>query len=145
MANSLKKNRDMTQEEKELLAKDLFSRALSGVKVDYRGRVYTLGYNLYLKEGDTAFESYPMQCFLDKVDSIKPYLRPMSSMTEEEKKSYHIIKDRLCEACIHGTIKDIAYWTNSLDLWFYKYHFDNANLIEKGLAIEVTEENNPYK
>ena len=50
----------MTKEDKILLAKDLFGRALSGVKVNYRGNVYTLGYNMYLNGGNVAFESYTL-------------------------------------------------------------------------------------
>ena len=132
----------MTQEDKQLLLKDLCARLPYGVMCDI--------YSWQHDDPRTLIECVPAyrgeEIVLSNlagrhsISEVKPYLRPMSSMTEEEKKSYHIIKDRLCEACIHGTIKDIAYWTNSLDLWFYKYHFDNANLIDKGLALEAPED-----
>ena len=132
----------MTQENKELLLKDLCGRLPYGVIIkSLNGDDYGPAIDICYPQKVVAYMGQKMDAY---AEDFLPYLRPLSSMTEEEKKSYHIIKDRLCEACIHGTIKDIAYWTNSLDLWFYKYHFDNANLIEKGLAIEVTEENNPY-
>ena len=64
-------------------------------------------------------------------DDFKPYLRPMSSMTEEEKKeSGELYK------------KNTGMW-DDLD-WLNAHHFDYRGLIDKGLAIAVTEENNPY-
>jgi hypothetical protein len=67
---------------------------------------------------------------------IKPYLRPMSSMTEEEKEEYH----KLCDS-YYGIYFDSI---DSID-WLNKHHFDYRGLIPKNLAIEVTKENNPYK
>ncbi len=56
---------------------------------------------------------------------IKPYLRPMSSMTEDEEVEYESIKG----------------WKNEWELvdWLNAHHFDYRNLIEKGLAIEAPE------
>jgi len=119
----------MTQEDKVLLAKDLFSRALSGIKVNYRGDVYTLGYNMYLEGSSMAFESYPMKYFLDNVDEVKPYLRPMSSMTEEEEKEFQEIK-------LSYHFDEDSY---ILFDWLNAHHFDYRGLIEKGLALEATE------
>ena len=67
----------------------------------------------------------------EKGEYIKPYLRPMSSMTDEENK-------KLDEIWIKHTIEEGADYLNSI-------HVDYRGLIEKGLAIAVTEENNPYK
>ena len=88
---------------------------------------------------------------------IKPYLRSMSSMTDEEFQELHNI-------CPHSTFNktNISTWVVGLDgseygrithldeicifiNWLNAHHFDFHNLIERGLAIEVTEENNPYK
>ena len=66
---------------------------------------------------------------------IRPYLRPMSSMTEEERKIYIEISSHLCGEIAAKTMID----------WLNAHHFDYRGLIEKGLAIAVTEENNPYK
>lgn len=38
----------------------------------------------------------------------------------------------------------ISKWYHGTD-WLNAHHFDYRGLIEKDLAIEVTEENNPYK
>jgi len=60
-------------------------------------------------------------------DVIKPYLRPMSSMTEEETKLYaSFFSDTTC-ICDYATIID----------WLNAHHFDYRGLIEKGLALEA--------
>ena len=56
-------------------------------------------------------------------------------MTEEEKLMY--------EGLMIGT-DNISYMLDVID-WLLKNHFDFRGLIPKGLAIAVTEENNPYK
>lgn len=62
---------------------------------------------------------------------IKPYLRPMSSMTEEEKEKYH----ELCDS-YYGIYFDSI---DSID-WLNAHHFDYRGLIPKGLAIEAPKE-----
>ena len=57
-------------------------------------------------------------------------------MTEEEKEEYHKLSDSY-----YGIYFDSI---NSID-WLNAHHFDYRRLIPKGLAIEVTEENNPYE
>jgi len=62
------------------------------------------------------------------IDEIKPYLRPMSSMTEEERKYYNslsiLIADSECD------VYEEMDWLNS-------HHFDYRGLIEKGIALEA--------
>jgi hypothetical protein len=70
-----------------------------------------------------------------KIDTVKPYLRPMSSMTLEEEREYNLTK----------TLSIVDYPTLESFDWLIAHHFDYRGLIDKGLAIEVTEENNPYK
>jgi hypothetical protein len=117
----------MAQEEKELLLKDLLGRVLYGVKVDYHTNIFTLGYNLYLNNG-VAFGNYPMLYFLENIDSVKPYLRPISSMTEEEKREY--------EAFFN--YDGVEYPEEYID-WLNEHYFDYRGLIEKGLALEAPE------
>lgn len=66
----------------------------------------------------------------------KPYLRPMSSMTEEEIDYFYYLISL-----------DTGISSNNENLinWFLEHHFDFMGLIPKGLAIKVTENNNPYK
>ena len=120
----------MTKEDKELLLKDLLGRVLYGVKINYHTNIFTLGYNLYLNNSDVAFENYPMLYSLENIDSVKPYLRPTSSMTEEEKETY--------ESFIIGIATDeIGAW--ELTDWLNSHHFDYRGLIEKGLALKAPE------
>lgn len=66
----------------------------------------------------------------------------MSNMTEEEKNEYWVF----------FTTDGHGFPTDEVDKhkideyleWLHEHHFDYRGLIEKGLAIEVTEENNPY-
>ena len=140
----------MTQEDKELLLKDLLGRVLYGVKVDYHTNIFTLGYNLYLNNSDVAFENYPMLYFLENIDSVKPYLRPMSSMTDEE---FLTIYDMCWPKDIEFNSTYGFYWgdfktkkyipyfmynSNQID-YLTSHHFDYRGLIEKGLALEAPE------
>ena len=61
---------------------------------------------------------------------IKPYLRPMSSMTEDEKETYQMFfnEDGLLNTSI-DTYLD----------WLLEGHFDFRGLISRGLAFEVPE------
>ena len=83
---------------------------------------------------------------------IKPYLRPISSMTMEEDRiriDLGIWKSNQYNGQVIGIFQDIAY-ANPLNfqsalIWLLQNHFDIFGLIPARLAIEVTEENNPYK
>ena len=127
----------MTQEDKELLIKDLCSRLPYGVKCTTKS-----SWNgIYPIEGckdNKVFLDCPVYDEGDDewmIESIVPYLRPMSSMTEEEKEE--LIKNFWGSDGIRDTIEEVD--------WYLSKHFDIRGLFEKGLAIEVTEKNNPYK
>ena len=120
----------MTQEEKELLLKDLCERLPYGVKVKtpyndaiLRGIVDRKGVKTTIDYTDivTDKQTYPIRY-------IKPYLFPLSSMTEEEKSMY--------EGLMIG-IDNISYMLDVID-WLNSHHFDYRGLIEKGLAIDAT-------
>ena len=135
--------RDLTQEEKELLLKDLCARLPYGVKIKLGNYDYQVcGYSPEIKELPLKIWYYykkNSKSYIDVyLEDYLPYLRPMSSMTEEEEIEYETI----AKPCYN-----IFYVDNSLKGidWLNKNHFDYRGLIEKGLAIEVTEENNPYK
>ena len=105
----------MTQEDKELLLKDLCAR------LPYHPIVYVDENLPHLKLGGaTRVWEYTA---VDK--PCKPYLRPMSSMTEEENEEY--IKRNL-----YGFHWDFVDWCNSK-------HLDYRDLIDKGLALEAPE------
>jgi hypothetical protein len=64
-----------------------------------------------------------------KIDTVKPYLRPMSSMTKEERKEHNL--HRLSKWSTYA-----EYCANVID-WCHVHHFDYCGLIPKGLAIEA--------
>ena len=120
----------MTKENKELLFKDLCARLPYNVicQVEFRenGKYNS---KVMLLSGIFTDEAY----FTTKGGSIysneyKPYLFPLSSMTEEEKLMY--------EGLMIGT-DNISYMLDVID-WLNAHHFDYRGLIEKGLAIDAT-------
>ena len=131
----------MTQEDKNLLLIDLCARLPYEIILLSPNEKIT-----YQTDGNTAAE-------LLVEEGWKPYLRPMSSMTDEEKKELLQISnfdsdiDEIYDSFIHfieRNLIDIADIANFID-WLNEHHFDYRGLIKKGLAIKVTEENNPYK
>ncbi len=127
----------MTQEEKLLLLKDLSARLPYGVKFLRESWNYEWNQELSVIEvlEDVDKDGYINNTKVYTIEDIKPYLRPMSSMTEEEKSQYNFYLTRI----------EFAYDASLLIDWLNSHHFDYRVLIKKGLAIEVTEENNPYK
>ena len=72
------------------------------------------------------------------IEFIKPYLRPLSSMTNEEQKEFvqfHCVT--LCPVVIDEMLT-LDNESNMFD-WLNSHHFDYRGLIEKGLALEVPE------
>ena len=126
----------MIQKDKELLLKDLCNRLPYGVMVQPAGSAVAhkvIGYDKGLVRVDIDVRY--------DLENVKPYLRPLSSMTEEEEKEYINIDNRsyTCPiAYAHKPASDRIEWLNT-------HHFDYRNLICKGLAIAVREDNNPYK
>ena len=113
----------MTQEDKELLLKDLCARLPYEVKVneDIQGDATLIGLTK-----DRAFTTCEVEgCHNDfPIELIKPYLFPISSMTEEQKEEWRGIRwSRLP-----------WYELN----WLNKGHWDYRHLIEKGLAKDAT-------
>ena len=120
----------MTKEEKQLLLKDLSARLLYGVKLRYIEDLVTKKVSHTITLNNVYLEH-----IVNGDADIKPYLRPMSSMTEEE-----------LEQC-RATCKNRPIGKSVLDYatietfdWLNKNHFDYRGLIEKGLALEAPAE-----
>lgn len=109
----------MTPEEKELLLKDLSSRLPYGVKVKFAGYSGREDCTLNVQHLSSTYSIEYLR--------MKPYLRPISSMTEEE-------KEQIRDFWIDADVKTHA--TQLID-FYNKYHFDYRGLIEKGLALEA--------
>ena len=131
----------MTQEDKILLIRDLCGRLPYGVKAyiknwskldrKYYEGVYTVeSIDPSLNNIYADSERSSVKVIVGHYDyEIKPYLRPMSNMTEEEKLMY--------EGLMIGTNNNIKYILDVID-WLNAHHFDYRDLIEKGLAIDAT-------
>ena len=126
----------MTREDKELLLKDLCSRLPYGVKIE-------------VVENNDFSSIEELDCYyLNRVGnnfySIKPYLFPLSTMTEEQKKEYNHWKHEV-PVC-HYEYGDVVEEVELLDSpasfeYLIENHFDYYGLIEKGLAIDATNKN----
>ena len=122
----------MTEEEKHnLLRKDLCARFPYNVKlkVKYENGPWTL---FVMHHSEKIYvlgtKGYPIEV---KLTDCQPYLRPMSSMTQEEKQEYQRITERW--------MYDSSYSIGDNFDWLNSRHFDYRGLIEKGLAIEAPE------
>lgn len=124
----------MTQEDKQLLLKDLSARLPYGVKCivtksrteeGQKGDVGKIGW-VSLEGVDCIGDREP---FFSEFGNFKPYLIPLSSMTEKQKKEYQYITERW--------MYDPSYSISDSIDWLNKNHFDYRGLIEKGLAIEA--------
>jgi hypothetical protein len=153
----------MTSEQKELLLKDLCARLPYGVKVEAHGLLKTISddnrgpINAHVLNGlnlGDYFKTYSIDC-IEKVPlfdrkgvcNIKPYLFPLSSMTEEQwaDTPYANLNKFTFDSFKCGC-STLAFETYEVNLnyvvefinWCYKNHFDIGGLISKGLAIDCT-------
>ena len=136
----------MTQEDKELLLRDICARLPYGVKVHLDEKhideyPYTGTYVDSIIPLTLSGDSMNLLEHIEKY-GVKPYLRPMSSMTEEEREvcieEYY--KDWKCETIKEGNTHDtgcttLAFYSH-ID-WLNAHHFDYRGLIPKGLALEA--------
>ena len=126
------------QECKELLLKDLCARLPYGVKCENHNHVY--GKNIF-KVTDIRDNGYicgiinnrNYWAVFDPLE-LKPYLFPLSSMTEEQKKEFDISMDMGYAAAYNAEIN----CANIMIDFFNKYHLDYRGLIPMGLAIDAT-------
>ena len=127
----------MTEEEKRLLLIDLCGRFPYGVKVWRQGAWYVVSsidiekQKIYLKVDFEATRGWWWD-----IEEIKLYLRPMSSMTDEERKDWYQYSkvDYDCEFKPEPTLS-LEHCHLSVD-WLNKKGFDYRGLIPMGLALE---------
>lgn len=134
----------MTQEDKDLLLKDLCARLPYGVKVEIthwrnrdKGMIDSKIFHVPLNINKASVLIKP-------TSDIRPYLFPLSSITEEQQLEI----DTITNECI--SIDKYSLWdltgygelslSKTLELfnWLNINHFDYRGLIEKGLAIDAT-------
>ena len=162
----------MTQKEKDLLLEDLYSRLNTNLVCSiYRVDDYGVGYRDEILtgycKGDIWYEFYfgdDCGICIDNVSKIKPYLFPLSSMTEEQRKEFLEISHLENRSFYNGEkeieIVSNEVWTfdlggdadteyRSIDIkriretvkWLNKNHFDWRGLIPMGLAEDATNKN----
>ena len=132
----------MTQEDKELLLKDLCDRLQYGLKCSiYRVDDFGVGWRDATLKG-TYFDDYGSEFYfddyvcVDSINKVKPYLFPMSSMTEEQGNEFGLLQA--------ASIKcEFLYPCNCANLmrFIYENHLDYMDLIGKGLALDATDKN----
>lgn len=135
----------MTQENKELLLRDLCARLPYGVNILHEGWNFewddelstvekVVGIDkdfIYTKVIDTNNgEEYRDHKLSIDIFDDKLFLRPMSSMTEEQKNEYQYITERWMNDSFYSI-------SDSID-WLNKNHFDYRGLIPMGLALDAT-------
>ena len=132
----------MKQEDKNLLLKDLCARLPYGVIIEHDGNLSKLD-TIFMCD-DISISSTSIDKKLSynlDLDEVKPYLYPLSSMTEEKKynnpigfsQMLTILANRDWE-CITIRHRDLQ----KLIDWFDKNHFDWRGLIPMGLANDAT-------
>ena len=125
----------MTEEDKELVLKDLCARLPYGVIVRATYLSFTED---KLETRDIELTYYNAGYLDDHWIEAKPYLRPMSNMTDEERNEYLSIKMQETERVALAEVYRPEAISEIMD-WLNKHHFDYRGLIEKGLALETTE------
>lgn len=126
----------MTQKDKELLFKDLSARLPYGVilKCDSNVMMCIGPYTLDTITLDRIFNEHTEYV---PFDVFKPYLFPLSSMTEEQKEEYCELQQKVIYNSKGVVTEDVMNYVN----WCYKNHLDINDLIPKDLAIDATNKN----
>lgn len=121
----------MTQKDKELLLKDLCARLPYGLKV--KCEEYSFPVTI-LYSGNIDEVKFKETGGIENICTIKPYLFPLSSMTEEEQRTL----DSMCNGVeMVSRLSGLKMFDKAFN-WLNENHFDYRGLIEKGLAIDAT-------
>lgn len=131
----------MTQEEKQLLLTDLCGRLPNEVKGLHRGEIQ----RLLIMDSFGSYQVNGYGAWFDlKTVPFKPYLRPMSSMTKEERLELSRLTDDKFKFYLYTTKPEIICYEKYNYLkglkvldWLNAHHFDYRGLIDKGLALEA--------
>ena len=131
----------MTQEDKNLLLKDLCARLPYGVKMNHIAdsehspkTLIGVAKDMITLEGLGGYECVD-------VEDYKPYLFPLSSITIEQEKELSKLGVSYGEYALHDDIRGLGIMVDEAYIFFefcYKHHIDFLGLIEKDLAIDAT-------
>ena len=140
----------MTNEEKQLLLEVLCAQLPYGVKFTFTDGNIRIAKGIDLRvtdDGEWEYFVASKGASAVEITDVEPYLRPMSSMTDEEKeelKQEHIKDEKLYVECLTKAAKGDSSMRGKVIIhyamdWCNKNHFDYRGLIEKGLALEAPE------
>ena len=145
----------MTQEDRELLIKDLSARLPYGVKVSKVVENWTSDphpirsinlNNIIVEDGE--FEDGTPDIDIWDYEDIKPYLFPLSSMSEEQRDElFIVVLEEQVSVSKYDFIDMTGYSEVPMDYvldaidWLNKNHFDHRGLISKGLALDASDKN----
>jgi hypothetical protein len=133
--------KELSKDEKELLLKDLCARAPYGVKVQYNNNIYNIDYisPIYEEVKLDIPDNYTVMVF-----EVKPYLRSMRSITEQELHEIQEILGKGIEvhidfiSIVDSSINALTYLElQALFDWLNKNMFDYLGLIPMGLGIKA--------
>lgn len=137
----------MKQDNKELLLQDLCARLPYGVMIhldDFPDAIL-MGINNGVAMLDDATHD-PIHDAPWNIEYIKPYLFPISSMTEEQREEFLNIQTEERQILLNALIEYKSGKYDKIPIiapykqieWLNKNHFDYRGLIERGLAIDCT-------
>ena len=135
----------MTQEDRQIFLKDLCARTPYGVKVQYMNNIFVIDY-VSPMYGEVKLDT--SDNWTVGVSEVKPYLFPLSSLTEEQRNNiskllistqnefspYGEINMKGCDNLFISSVKQ----SNALINYCLTNHLDINGLIEEGLAIDAT-------
>ena len=144
--------KELLNSDKELLLKDLCARLPYGVKVgttDNDGSLEnvwdTLWFNIFTEDVKLTHSIEDADKIID-ISETKPYLFPLSSMTEEQREEFLNIQTEERQILLNALIEYKSGKYDKIPIiapykqieWLNKNHFDYRGLIERGLAIDCT-------
>ena len=131
----------MTQKDKELLLKDICARLPYGVKMNHIAddehspkTLIGVAKDMITLEGLGGYEC-------GDTEDYKPYLFPLSSITDEQERELSKLGVSYGEYALHDDIRGLGIMVDEAYIFFefcYKNHIDFLGLIEIGLAIDAT-------
>lgn len=134
----------MTQKDKELLLKDICARLPYGVKMNHIAddehspkTLIGVAKDMITLEGLGGYECVD-------TEDYKPYLFPLSSITDEQERELSKLGVSYGEYALHDDIRGLGIMVDEAYIFFefcYKHHIDFLGLIEMGLAIDATDKN----
>ena len=135
----------MTAEDKELLIRDICARLPYGLKAKYydpeaERTTWDEINDIYNSTSYNHTEVGIGQYGLNVVE-VKPYLFPLSSMTEEQKEEYHYIVNYISPDDTENWAEGEFIYTNQIEQLLHFYHtnhLDYRGLIPKDLALDAT-------